>query len=112
MHNSDWKKELNVAITVCDQNGDIIEMNEKSQHTFQKYGGASLVGKSLFTCHSEKSVAIIKALMNDNRTNIYTIEKEGKKKLIYQCPWYENGEVMGLVELSMEIPFEMPHFVR
>ena len=38
--------------------------------------------------------------------------KAGVKKLIYQTPWYENGEFRGLVELSMEIPFEMPHYVR
>ncbi len=40
------------------------------------------------------------------------IGKNGVKKLIYQTPWIENGEFRGLVELSLEIPFEMPHFVR
>ena len=39
-------------------------------------------------------------------------EKNGVKKLIYQTPWYENGEFMGLVEFSLEIPFEMPHYIR
>ena len=40
------------------------------------------------------------------------IEKKGKKKLIYQIPWYEEGEYMGFVELSMIIPFEMEHKIR
>jgi len=44
--------------------------------------------------------------------NIYTIEKNGVKKLIYQSPWYQNGKYAGFVELSLEIPFEMPHFIR
>jgi len=43
---------------------------------------------------------------------VYTIEKKGIKKLIYQAPWYENGEFSGVVELSIPIPFEMPHYIR
>ena len=27
-------------------------------------------------------------------------------------PWYDNGEFGGYIELSMEIPFEMPHYIR
>ena len=50
--------------------------------------------------------------MEEHATNAYTIEKNGVKKLIYQTPWYENGEFMGLVEFSLEIPFEMPHYIR
>ena len=51
----DYMKELNVAITVCDKEGKILQMNDKSQM---------------------------------------------------------NGEFMGLVEFSLEIPFEMPHYIR
>jgi hypothetical protein len=36
----------------------------------------------------------------------------GKKKLIYQSSWFQNGEFAGYIELSMEIPMEMPHYVR
>ena len=43
---------------------------------------------------------------------IYTIEKNGIKKMIYQTPWYENGEYMGFTELSLVIPMEMKHFKR
>ena len=50
--------------------------------------------------------------MEEHATYAYTIEKNGVKKLIYQIPWYENGEFMGLVEFSLEIPFEMPHYIR
>ena len=35
------------------------------------------------------------------------------KKLIYQTPWWkEDGQFGGLIEYSIEIPFEMPHYVR
>ena len=34
------------------------------------------------------------------------------KKLIYQTAWRENGEVAGLVEISMVIPEDMIHYIR
>jgi len=32
--------------------------------------------------------------------------------VIYQAPWFEAGVCAGLVELSLEVPVNMPHFVR
>jgi hypothetical protein len=32
--------------------------------------------------------------------------------LIYQSPWYRDGQYAGFVEISLEIPFDMPHFIR
>ena len=55
---------------------------------------------------------IINRLITEGANNAYTIEKRGLRKLIYQTPWYESGEVAGLVEFSLEIPQEMPHYVR
>ena len=107
-----WIKEIPAAITVCDINGIIIELNEKAATTFADDGGYALIGKNLFECHTVKSNEIIKKIMNEKKPNVYTIEKNGIKKLIYQSPWYENGEMKGLVELSLEIPFDMPHFIR
>ncbi len=108
----DWAKGLNCAITVCDRNGILLYMNEKSQRTFEKWGGKDLIGKSLFDCHSPQSVDTIHRLMNNSESNAYTIDKNGVKKLIYQTPWYRDGEVAGMVEFSIELPAEMPHFVR
>ena len=105
-------KEVGFAITVCDTKGNILDMNEKSAKTFLASGGMDLIGKSLMNCHPEPACSKLKDMLNNPRTNAYTIEKNGVKKLIYQTPWYENGEFGGLIELSMEIPMEMPHFVR
>ena len=44
-------------------------------------------------------------------TNCYTIEKNGRRKLIYQAPWYEGGRYMGLVELAIELPGERCHIL-
>lgn len=108
----EWCKELKAAVTVIDKDGKILEMNDKSQEVFQKYGGGQLIGQSVFDCHSPASRQKLGELIANRETNCYTIEKNGIKKLIYQTPWYQDGEIGGLVELSMEIPFEMPHFVR
>ena len=108
----DWSKEFPCAITVCDREGIILFMNERSCITFQKYGGRDLIGKSLMGCHPEAARVRIAELIEKEETNAYTIEKEGVKKLIYQSPWYEDGRCMGLVELSLVLPQEMPHFIR
>ncbi len=112
MQNINWHDELNVAITVSDTNGEILYMNKKSAVTFAKYGGESLIGKNLKDCHKPESWDKIADMIENGKTNVYTIEKEGVKKLIYQTPWITNGEISGMVELSLEIPFEMAHFIR
>ena len=108
----DWALGLNCAITVCDLEGKILYMNEKAQKTFSKWGGENLIGQNLFSCHKQSSAEKIKHLMANNETNLYTIEKLGVKKLIYQAPWYVEKKVAGMTEISIELPAEMPHFVR
>ena len=107
-----WVQEFPGAVTVCDRDGVILAMNDKSVHAFESDGGAALIGSNLLACHPEPSRTKVKELLASGRPNIYTIEKKGIKKLIYQSPWYEKGVYSGFVELSLEVPFEMPHFVR
>ncbi len=107
-----WIREFPAAITVCDEQGMILAMNERACVSFADEGGANLVGTNLLDCHPEPSRTTVKELLLSGSSNVYTIEKGGIKKLIYQSPWYENGKYAGLVELSLPIPEEMPHFVR
>ena len=107
-----WYDTSPIAITVCDVNGIIVYMNEKSKNTFEKDGGEKLIGSSLYECHTENSNSQIKRLIRENEKNTYTIEKKGIKKLIHQMPWYENENVAGLVEISIELPEQMQHHVR
>ena len=107
-----WKESVNFAITVCDADGKIIEMNTKSAAIFVKGGEKSLLGQNLLDCHPEPSRSKVKKMLAEPFTNVYTIEKNGVKKLIYQTPWLKDGKPAVLVELSLEIPAKMPHFVR
>lgn len=108
----DWLTEIKMAVTICDTKGIIVYMNDQSVATFQKSGEKSLIGSTLFDCHPAKAKEKILALMENNSSNVYTIEKKGKKKIIYQTPWVVEGKLAGLVECSFEIPLQMPHFKR
>ena len=101
---------MNCAVTVCDAEGNILYMNDKAKLTYAKHG--DLIGKNLMGCHSERSKEIIRRLLETGGQNAYTISKQGVRKMIYQTAWKENGMVKGLVEISMEIPEEMPHYIR
>jgi transcriptional regulator with PAS, ATPase and Fis domain len=107
-----WAKEWQVAVTVCDENGIILEMNNRAAEVFADSGGRSLIGTNVLNCHPEPARSKLRNLMAERRTNVYTIEKAGRKKFIYQAPWYEAGRFKGFVELSIEIPKDIPHFVR
>ena len=78
-----WSDELPfVAITICDKEGKIIDMNRRSIATYEKDGGKALIGKQLMDCHPERA-----------------------KKIIAQL-------IAGLVEMSVVLPETMPHYVR
>ncbi|MDE5930266.1 MAG: PAS domain-containing protein [Muribaculaceae bacterium] len=109
----DWAYRMNCAVTVADAHCNIIYMNELSRQTFAKRGGAELIGHNLMDYHNERSRQIIARLLAEGGSNSYTIEKEGLRKMIFQSAWRDDdGKVAGLVELSMVIPDEMPHYIR
>jgi len=105
-----WAEQMNCAVTVCDANGTILYMNERSRATFASHG--DLIGKNLFECHSQASIDKIRHMLATGESNSYTISKNGQRKMIYQTPWRQNGTIAGMVEISMVIPDEMPHYVR
>ncbi len=107
-----WVKEFSGSITVCGPDGIILEMNDKSRQAYQADGGEKLIGTNMLDCHPEPARAKLQQLMDTQTVNVYTIEKNGVKKLIYQTPWYQDGQYAGFVELALEIPAEMPHFIR
>jgi len=108
----EWIKEFPAAITVCDKTGIITEMNDRAIATFAADGGAELIGKNLFDYHPQHCNEIIQHMLDTGEPHSYTIEKNGIKKLIHQQPWYQEGEVAGLVEISIALPLQMPHYVR
>jgi transcriptional regulator with PAS, ATPase and Fis domain len=108
----EWIEKLDGNVIVCNAQGIIIYMNERAIKNYENDGGKDLIGRNLMDCHNENSRKKILEIMTTHKKNVYTIEKRGKKKIIYQSPWLIEGEFQGIIELSQEIPFEMPHYKR
>lgn len=106
-HSFPWADELDCAVTVCDAEGTVLYQNDRSRAV-----NGDVRGRSLIPCHNERSRRIIRRLLDEGGTNVYTIEKRGVRKLIYQTVWRAEGAICGLVEFSMEIPEQMPHYDR
>jgi len=108
----EWMHSLDAAITVCDKDGVIVYMNRKSIETFEKDGGKKLMGTNLMLCHSPEAAKKIQEMLISQKENVYTIEKNGIKKLIVQKPVFDHGNFDGLIEMSIILPANMLHFDR
>ncbi len=109
----EWVRHFPAAVTVCDAEGIIVSMNRAAEEVFANEGGAALVGKNLFECHGAESRALLRDMIAQRRSHCYTIEKNGRRKMIYQAPWFgEDGEYGGFVEWSIVLPEAMEHHVR
>jgi len=107
---NDYFKGVAPAITVSDKDGNVIYQNDSSVEV-----NGDVRGRNLEQCHNPKSWAMICHMLEANASHVYTISKKGKKKLIFQTPWYDEGsetKPAGLVEFSMILPEEMPHYDR
>ena len=107
-----WVKEFPGPVIVSDAGGIMVEMNDKAVEWFADKGGKGLLGKSLFDVHSETSQGKIRRQLETKKANVYTIERDGVRRLVYQSPWYCDGKFAGLVELLLEVPAEIPHHVH
>ena len=87
-------------------------MNDTAIAVYQKDGGADLVGTNAINCHKGPSLSKVKNLYEKPSLNVYTITKNGKKKMIYQTPFFVDGKSSGLVEISLPLPEDMPHYDR
>ncbi len=108
----EWLEELPCSVTVCDEHYTVLYLNGRAAEVNAKDGGKSLVGRNLLDCHPPEAQEKLRRVMASGVPNVYTIEKQGVRKMIYQCHWRRNGAVAGLIELSFELPREVPHFVR
>lgn len=110
--NLEWFERLPCAITVCDRKYTILYMNSMSAEANNESGGKSLIGKNLMDCHPTEARKRLREVMASGRPNVYTTEKKGVKKMVYQSHWKKNGRVGGLVEFHFELPRVVPNFER
>ncbi len=112
MANHQWVSEYQASIMVCDAEGIILEMNEAAVAGYASDGGRELIGANVLDCHPEPARTQLGQMLSSEEPHVYTIEKRGQKKLVYQAPWYAEGRYAGFVEMVLPLPAEMPHFIR
>lgn len=92
------------AVVICNLEDEIIYMNPAAISRYQKWGGATLIGKSLLGCHNPNSSNMIKKVVlwfaksKDNNI-IYTTHNEKENKDVYMVALRdENGTLIGYYE--------------
>lgn len=97
-------KETAFAVSVCDRNGILTYMNEKSAVLLEKDGGFNLLGRNIFDCHPEPSRSRLKEMMETGETQSYYKGEGESKRLIHQTPVYKDGEFDGFIEIIIPLP--------
>lgn len=98
-----YLESVNFSATVCDKNGIVLYQN-----ALAKSKDGDVVGKSLFNCHQEKTNLKIVQMIASGASNTYEVVRGGKRRMVHQTPWYECGEVAGLVEIAIDLPESYP----
>ena len=91
------------AVVICDNEHRIIYMNPSAVKTYEKYGGAELIGKSLLLCHNpdskEKIIRVTEWFKESEDHNIvYTSHNEKQNKDVYMVALRDHGTLIGYYE--------------
>lgn len=104
-----WFKRFPGSITITDANGIILEMNDKAAESYRDGGGYELIGKSAINCHEEPTRQTVQKMYDEPAMRIYSTRENGQKILVTHAPVFSDGGFMGIVELVINIPEEIPH---
>ena len=92
------------AVVICDLEHTVIYMNPVAIERYAKWGGNSLMGKSLLNCHNEKSRELIFKVIewfNASKDNniVYTFFNEKENKDVYMVELRnDEGNLIGYYE--------------
>jgi hypothetical protein len=107
-----WVAGLPAEVLVCDIAGIALAMNREAEILFTGDGGPALIGKNVLDCHPAPDREKLAGMLAAPRPNAYFSTEKGVKRFFFQAPWQQDGCYAGFVELSFEVPDELPHFVR
>ena len=67
---------------------------------------------NVLACHPEPSRSKLEGMLDKQTANAYFNTENGEKRFFFQSPWYKEGRYAGFVEISFEVPENIPHFIR
>lgn len=105
---NEWFTQFPGAITICDQEGILLEMNAAAEEILAEEGGRDLIGSNILDCHPEPARGKLIQMMKDLKSNVYTTHENDTKRLVYQAPWTRGRQYAGFFEISIEIPRDFP----
>ena len=91
------------AVVICNLKHEIIYMNPASVHSYEKWGGDKLVGKSLLECHNQASREKIQQVVDwfgidESHNIVYTFHNEKQNKDVYMVALRDVGKLIGYYE--------------
>ncbi len=91
------------SVVICDMDHKIIYMNPTAVKSYEKYGGADLIGRSIMDCHNPKSQEKMKQvvdwfLKDESHNIVYTFHNEKQNKDVYMVALREEGRLIGYYE--------------
>jgi hypothetical protein len=104
----EWDVLAPCAVTVCDENGIVVRMNQPARDMFAQ-GRDILLGREALKCHPGGERDNFREIYQNPRSNCYTVDKPDGRKLVYQAPLYKDGVFSGFVELSFPVPEVIRH---
>ncbi len=91
-------------IVICNTEHTVIYMNDSAIKKYEKYGAAELVGKSILSCHNEKSCKMIIEITewfgkSKSNNTVYTSRNEEENKDVYMVALRDSGgDLIGYYE--------------
>lgn len=99
----DFLKELDIVISVCDENGIITYLNDKGVEHFADEGGMDLIGSNILDCHPEPAREMLRQMMSTHESHSFIKGEGSGKRLIHETPVYKDGVFAGYIELIIPL---------
>lgn len=91
------------SVVICNLEHEIIYMNPAAVKSYENWGGAHLIGKSLLDCHNMESGEWIRRVVewfaaDEGHNIVYTSHNRKQNKDVYMVALRKSGRLIGYYE--------------